>query len=127
MLVGDLALVRRQMSAPVLKRVQAVHAERLMLLFDTGLWIHRTWSWKSPDWQVKSLYAAPNAEEKIYVETAAQKPGRRYAVQLSLAGAPVEWDAPVRGSGRSDRKPPSFISAGAGSTGPNGCFRLAFF
>ena len=108
-LVGDLALVRRQMSAPVLKRVQAVHAERLMLLFDTPV--------DPPDLElevagleVKSLYAAPNAEEKIYVETAAQEPGRRYAVQLSLAGAPVEWDAPVRGSGRSDRKPPSFIA-----------------
>ena len=32
-LAGDLALVRRQMPAPVLKRIQAVHTERLMLLF----------------------------------------------------------------------------------------------
>ena len=108
-LAGDLALVRRQMPVPVLKRVQAVHAERLMLLFDAHV-DPQDLELEVTGLAVESLYAAPDAEEKIYVETAAQEPGRRYAVQLSLAGAPVQWDAPVRGSGRSDRKPPTFVA-----------------
>ena len=105
---GDLALVRRQMPAPVLKRVQAIHAERLMLLFAEAV-DPQDVALEVAELAVESLYAAPDAEEKIYVETAAQEPDRRYAVQLALAGAPVQWDAPVHGSGRPDRKPPTFV------------------
>ena len=106
---GDLALVRRQMPAPVLKRVQAIHAERLMLLFAEAV--------DPQDCSAGSRRAGGGSRctrprmprRKSTVETAAQEPDRRYAVQLALAGAPVQWDAPVHGSGRPDRKPPSFV------------------
>ena len=75
---------------------------------------------------VESLYAAPDAEEKIYVETAAQEPGRRYAVQLAFAGAPAQWDAPVRGSPRSDRKPPSFVGLTRDRLAPRDALNLLF-
>ncbi len=103
---GDLALARQQMPAPVLKRVQAIHAKRLMLLFAEPVDL-RELELEVAGLAVESLYAAPDMEEKIYVETATQEPDRRYAVQLALAGVP--WDSSVRGSGRSDRKPPSFV------------------
>ena len=122
---GDLALVRRQMSAPVLKRVQAVHAERLLLLFAEAV-DPRDLELEVAGLAVESLYAAPDAEEKIYVETAAQEPGRRYAVQLALAGTPVQWDAPVRGSGRADRKPPSFIALAQDRLVPRDALDLLF-
>ena len=75
---------------------------------------------------VESPYAAPNAEEKIYVGTATQEPGRRYPVQLALAGAPVQWDAPVRGSGRADRKPPSFVALARNQLAPRDALDLLF-
>ena len=124
-LAGDLALMRRQMSAPVLKRVQAVHAERLMLLF-TATVDPRDLDLEVTGLAVESLYAAPNAEEKIYVETAVQEPGRRYPVQLSLAGAPVQWDAPVRGSERPDRKPPTFVALVRNQLAPRDALDLLF-
>ena len=124
-LAGDLALVRRQMPAPVLKRVQAVHAERLMLLFDEAV-EPQDLELEVTGLVVESLYAASDAEEKIYVETAAQEPDQRYAVQLSLAGAPVPWDAPVRGSGRPDRKPPSFVGLARDRLAPSDALDLLF-
>ena len=124
-LAGDLALMRRQMSAPVLKRVQAVHAERLMLLFTAAV-DPRDLELEVIGLAVESLYAAPNAEEKIYVETAAQDPSRRYPVQLALAGAPVQWDTPVRGSGRADRKPPSFVALARNQLAPRDALDLLF-
>ena len=124
-LAGDLALMRRQMSAPVLKRVQAVHAERLMLLFTAAV-DPRDLELEVTGLAVESLYAAPNAEKKIYVETAAQEPGRRYPVQLVFAGAPVQWDAPVRGSGRADRKPPSFVALARNQLAPRDDLDLLF-
>ena len=125
-LAGDLALVRRQMPAPVLKRVQAVHAERLMLLFDEAV-EPQDLELEVTGLVAESLYAASDAEEKIYVETAAQEPDQRYAVQLSLAGAPVPWDAPVRGSGRPDRKPPSFVGLARDRLAPSDALDLLFF
>ena len=122
---GDLALVRRQMSAPVLKRVQAIHAERLMLLFDEVV-DPQDLELEIAGLAVESLYAAPDAEEKIYVETAAQESGQRYAVQLALAGTPVQWDEPVRGSGRSDRKPPSFVALARDQLAPRDTLDLLF-
>ena len=124
-LAGDLALMRRQMSAPVLKRVQAVHAERLMLLFTAAV-DPRDLELEVTGLAVESLYAAPNAEEKIYVETTAQESGRRYPVQLALAGAPVQWDAPVRGRGRADRKPPSFVALARNQLAPRDALNLLF-
>ena len=125
MLSGDLALVRRQMPAPVLKRVQAIHAERLMLLFDEAV-DPQDLELEVAGLAVESLYAAPGAEEKIYVETATQEPDQRYAVQLELAGAPVPWDAPVRGSARSDRKPPSFVGLTLNRLAPSDALDLLF-
>ena len=122
---GDLALVRRQMPAPVLKRVQAIHAERLMLLFAEAVDLQEL-ELEVAGLAVESLYAAPGAEEKIYVETAAQEPDRRYAVQLAFAGAPVQWDAPVRGSARSDRKPPSFVGLTRDRLAPRDALDLLF-
>ena len=124
-LAGDLALVRQQKSAPALKRVQAIHAERLMLLFDEAV---------QPQYlelevvglAVESLYAAPDVAEKIYVETAVQEPGRHYAVQLSLAGTPVPWDAPVRGSGRPDHKSPAFVGLARDRLAPSDALDLLF-
>ena len=124
-LAGDLALVRQQMSAPALKRVQAIHAERLMLLFAAPV-DPQDLELEIAGLEVESLYAAPDAEEKIYVETAAQEPGRRYAVQFALAGAPVQWDAPVRGSGRPDRKPPSFAALARDRLAPRDALDLLF-
>ena len=124
-LAGDLALVRQQVPAPALKRVQAIHAERLMLLFAEAVDPHDL-ELKVAGLAVESLYAAPDAEEKVYVETAAQDPGRRYAVQLALAGAPVQWDAPVRGSGRPDRKPPSFVALARDRLAPGDALDLLF-
>ena len=75
---------------------------------------------------VESLYAAPGAKEKIYVETATQEPDQRYAVQLAFAGAPVQWDEPVRGSARSDRKPPSFVGLTRNRLAPSDALDLLF-
>ena len=122
---GDLALVRQQMPAPVLKRVQAIHAERLMLLFNEAV-DTQDLELEVTGLAVESLYAAPDAEEKIYVETAAQEPGRRYAVQLALAGVPVQWDAPVRGSARPDHKPPSFVALARNRLAPRDALDLFF-
>ena len=122
-LAGDLALVRRQRPAPALKRVQAIHAERLMLLFDAPV-EPQDLELEVAGLAVESLYAA--SEEKIYVETAAQEPGRRYAVQLALAGAPVQWAAPVRGSARPDRKPPSFVGLARDRLAPKDALDLLF-
>lgn len=124
-LAGDLALVRRQMPAPVLKRIQAVHAERLMLLFDEAV-EPQDLDLEVTGLAVESLYAAPSAKEKIYVETATQEPDQRYAVQLAFAGAPVQWDAPVRGSARSDRKPPSFVGLTRNRLAPSDALDLLF-
>ena len=123
---GDLALVRRQkMSAPVLKRVQAIHTERLMLLFAEAV-DPQDLELEVAGLAVESLYAAPGAEEKIYVETAAQEPGRRYAVQLAFAGVPVQWDTPVRGSTQPDRKPPSFVALARNRLVPRDALDLLF-
>ena len=124
-LAGDLALVRRQMPAPLLKRVQAIHGERLMLLFDEVV-DPQDLELEIAGLAVESLYAAPGAEKKIYVETAEQESGRRYAVQLALAGTPVQWDEPVRGSGRSDRKPPSFVALARDRLAPRDTLDLLF-
>ena len=124
-LAGDLALVRRQMLASVLKRIQAVHAERLMLLFDEAV-DPQNLELEVSGLAVESLYAAPGAEEKIYVETATQEPDQRYAVQLAFAGAPVQWDAPVRGSARSDRKPPAFVGLTRNRLAPSDALDLLF-
>ena len=124
-LAGDLALVRRQMPAPVLKRVQSIHAERLMLLFATSV-DPQDLEVEVSELAVESLYAAPGAKEKIYVETATQEPDQRYAVQLAFAGAPVQWDAPVRGSARSDRKPPSFVGLARNRLAPSDALDLLF-
>ena len=124
-LAGDLALVRQQKSAPELKRVQAIHAERLMLLFDEAVELQDL-ELEVAELAVESLYAAPDAAEKIYVETAVQEPDQRYTVQLSLAGASVPWDAPVRGSGRLDRKPPSFVGLAQDRLAPSDALDLLF-
>lgn len=124
-LAGDLALVRRPMPAPALKRVQAIHAQRLMLLFAEAV-DPQALELKVAGLAVESLYAAPDAEEKIYVETQAQEPGRPYAVQLALAGEPVQWDSPVRGSARPDRKPPSFVSLARDRLAPSDALDLLF-
>lgn len=124
-MAGDLALVCRQTPAPMLKRVQAIHAERLMLLFAEAVDLQEL-ELEVAGLTVESLYAAPDAEEKIYVETAAQEPDRRYAVQLAFAGAPVQWDAPVRGSARSDRKPPSFVGLTRNRLAPSDALDLLF-
>ena len=124
-LAGDLVLVRRQMPAPVLKRIQAVHAERLMLLFGEAV-EPQDLELEVTGLAVESLYAAPGAEEKIYVETATQEPDQRYAVQLAFAGAPVQWDAPVRGSARSDRKPPAFVGLTRNRLAPSDALDLLF-
>ncbi len=122
---GDLALARQQMPVPVLKRVQAIHAERLMLLFAEAVDIQEL-ELEVVGLAVESLYAAPGAEEKIYVETATQEPDRRYAVQLAFTGAPVPWDSSVRGSARSDRKPPSFVGLARNRLAPRDALDLLF-
>lgn len=122
---GDLALVRRQPPAPALKRVQAIHAQRLMLLFAEAV-DPQELELEIAGLAVESLYAAPDAEEKMYVETEAQEPGRPYAVQLALAGVPVQWDSPVRGSARPDRKPPSFVSLARDRLAPSDALDLLF-
>ena len=124
-LAGDLALVRRQVPAPVLKRVQAIHAERLMLLFAAAV-EPQALELEIAGLAVKSLYAAPDAAEKMYVETEAQEPGRQYAVQVALAGVPVQWDSPVRGSARPDRKPPSFVALARDRLAPSDALDLLF-
>ncbi len=124
-LAGNLALVRRQMPAPVLKRVQAIHSERLMLLFAAPV-DPQNLDLEVPGLAVELLYAAPDAKEKIYVETAAQEPGRGYTVQLAISGTPVQWDAPVRGSTRLDRKPPSFVALARNRLAPSDALDLLF-
>ena len=122
---GDLALVRRQVPAPALKRVQAIHAERLMLLFAEAVGPHEL-ELAVAGLAVEALYAAPDAAEKIYVETKAQQPGQHYAVQLALAGEPVPWDSPVRGTARPDRKPPSFVALARDRLAPTDALDLLF-
>ena len=124
-MAGDLVLVRRQMSAPILKRVQAIHAERLMLLFAEAV-DPKDLELEVAGLAVESLYAAPDAEEKIYVETVTQESGRRYSIQLVLAGVPVQWDAPVRGSARPDYKLPSFVALARDQLAPRDTLDLLF-
>lgn len=124
-LAGDLALVRRQVSAPALERVQAIHSERLMLLFDAPV-VPQDVALEIAGLAVEPPYAAPNAAAKMYVETAAQEPGRRYVLQLALAGVPVPWDAPVRGSERRDRKPPSFVALARDRLAPSDALDVLF-
>lgn len=122
---GDLALVRQQLSTPELERVQSIHAKRLMLLFNEAVDPQNV-ELEVPGLAVESLYAAPNAEKKIYVETATQDPDEDYAIQLALAGVPIEWDVPVRGSGRPDHKPPSFVALANEQIAPADTLDLLF-
>ena len=67
----------------------------------------------------------PNAEEKLRRNDSAGV-GPALSVQLALAGAPVQWDAPVRGCGRADRKPPSFVALARNQLAPRDALDLLF-
>ena len=107
---GDLVLDRQQIAVPELKRVQAVHAARILLLFADAVDPAQL-DLVFEGLEVKAVYAVPDALQKVYVETALQESGQTYALRhLSIAGASVLWDEFVRGSARLDRVAPSFVA-----------------
>ena len=107
---GDLALARTSAVNVELKRIQAVHDKRLLLLFAAAV-DPAALQLQIEGLVVEAVYAAPDAAEKIYVETEAQEPGRTYAVQqLAVGGVAVPWHEPIRGNARPDTKSPSFIA-----------------
>lgn len=125
-LAGDLALVQASVVAPALKRVQVVHAERLLLLFAQAV-DPTALELAIEGLVVEAIYAAPEGAEKIYVETATQEPGRAYALErLALAGVVIAWDEPVCGSDRVDRKAPALVSAKGVQRAPDDALDLIF-
>ena len=108
---GDLALARTMAATVVLKRIQAVHHQRLLLVFNAAV------DPLALDLQIEGLateafYAAPDDARKIYVETQVQDPGQTYTVRrLALRGRAIRWDESIRGNARADNKPPAFVGA----------------
>ena len=125
-LAGDLALVRQQKSAPELKRVQAVHAERLMLLLSEAVELQDL-ELEVAGLAVESLYAAPDAEEKSVCRNGSARAGSALC-RTALAGRSARAVGCARSRQWATRPQAAcFRRAGAGPTGPKRCFGLAFF
>lgn len=125
-LAGDLALARESVVMPELKRIQAVHDRRLLLLFAESV-DPMALELAIEGLAVAAVYAAPDAAQKIYVETELQQPGRTYVVaQLALGGVAIPWTEPIRGSAQPDRKRPSLIVATGGQRAPGDTLDLLF-
>ena len=123
---GDLALVRRQMPTPVLKRVQAIHAERLMLLFAEAV--------DPQDCSAGSRRAGGGVAVRgpgCRGENL-RRDGSARAGSALCRTACARWCARAVGRARARQwaaRPQAahFRRAGAGSTGLKRCFGLAFF
>ena len=103
---GDLALFRTPGTSPRLQRVQALNQERVLLYFSAEVEAREV-EVEFEGLEVESLYKGPGDGRKIYLLTAPQEAGKPYPFSvLMLGGHPLDWEEPLRGSGRPDRTPP---------------------
>lgn len=103
---GDLALFRTPGTAPLLQRVQALNRERVLLYFSAEVETKEV-EVEFDGLGVRGLYGGPGDGRKIYILTAPQEAGKAYSfAELRVGGQPLDWEEPVRGSGRPDRAPP---------------------
>jgi uncharacterized protein (DUF2141 family) len=122
---GDLLLVRRRQTSVELQRIQVVHSTALLLLFSNAvdpdsLKLH------IPGLDIGALYSGED-RRKVYASTAEQEVGRSYVVEhITLGGIELQWDEPVRGSGRSDRKAPEWNGLDAERLAPDESVQLLF-
>ena len=104
---GDLALFRTPGTAPRLQRVQALNQERVLLYFSAEVEAKEV-EVEFDGLGVQGLHGGPGDGRKIYILTAPQEAGRAYPfAELKVGGQPLDWEEPVRGSGRPDRTPPA--------------------
>ena len=123
---GDLALERSEDGVPILKRVQAVQDGRLLLQFASPVDVAAL-DLAIDGLGVVVIYADPGAAEKVYVETPQHEPGRDYAIaHLTLAGAAIAWEQPIRGSGRADRIRPVLAASEQRRLAPDDPLELVF-
>ena len=106
---GDLALYQAERAETKLQKVQAVDRNRLLFIFSSeveakGLEV------VLPDLEVLSAYNSPTDGRKVYAVTSSQVPGKSYRFKrLELDALELEWNEPIRGSAREDRKPPEVV------------------
>ncbi len=104
---GDLILVERGDVAPQLERVQALDDRRFLLIFDREIDVS-SMQLSLEGLDVEGRYAAPKDGRRVYVITQRQKSGQPYRLtSLNVEGHSIEWDDPLRGSGRRDQKKPT--------------------
>ncbi len=117
---GDLLMVKGQLTAPRLKRVQALDENRLLLAFDrevnpldseveiNGL-------------EVQAVYSKAGDRTRLYVLTGPQQAGAKYRfARLVVEKQQVSWDQPWRASTRKDKKAPSVVSVTPSKMGAAG-------
>ena len=113
---GDLALYQAESPEAKIQKVQALDRNRLLFIFASEVEAGRL-DLVVPDLEIRSIYNSPTDGRKIYAATSAQVAGKSYRFKrLHLDARELEWDEPIRGSAREDRKPPevvrSFLSPG---------------
>ena len=113
---GDLALYHMEKPETKLQKVQALDRRRLLLIFSTEVEASRL-EVALNELEILSTYNSPTDGRKVYVVTSAQAAGKSYRFKrLKLDARELEWNEPLRGSAREDRKPPevvrSFLSPG---------------
>jgi uncharacterized protein (DUF2141 family) len=113
---GDLAAYRVAQPETNLEKVQALDRNRILLIFSREVEAHRL-EVVLPELEILSTYNSPTDGRKVYIVTSTHVAGRSYRFErLQLDAEELEWDEPIRGSAREDRKPPevvaSFLSPG---------------
>ena len=112
---GDLLLYQVERAETKLQKVQALDRNRLLLIFSAEVEARHV-EVVLPDLEVLSIYNSPTDRRKVYLATSAQVAGKSYRIKLHVYAGELEWDEPIRGSAREDRKSPevvrSFLSPG---------------
>ncbi|MFH1568020.1 MAG: Ig-like domain-containing protein [Gemmatimonadota bacterium] len=117
--LGDLALAEPSGEAPRLERAQAVEAARVLLAFDRPV-PPAAVALRIAGLEVGPAWAAPGDGSKVYWATAAQEGGATYRLEVAVAGQPLPWKEPLRGSRRADRTPPAVVEIQPGAVAASG-------
>jgi len=106
---GDLALVQHVRPRVKVQRVQAVDQRRVLLQFSAPVAAEQL-EVGFEGLAVEGLYISPQDRRRAYARTSLQERGEPYFFsKLKLDGQPLEWEEPVRGSGRTDRTRPELV------------------
>lgn len=107
--VGDMLLAERATAIPSLRRVQALHQRLFLLLFDRAVAVQQLRA-EVDGLEIVDAYGSAASAEKVYLITERQESGREYTfARLEVAGQPIVWEEPVRGSARTDQLAPTLV------------------